>query len=271
MHPNAPKVFVSYSWDSPEHKAWVEDFAKRLRDKGVDAILDRWELHPGDELPAFMEKSIRESSFVVVVCTPRYKAKCDGRTGGAGYEGGIITAELFAGVATRRKFIPVLRQGSWPEAAPTWCSSSLMIDLRDGPSNEENFMDLLKTLWGARIAAPPLGISPFIAPSQPPSAVPTEPSVRAQASVRQVDTSGPLSFHIPIPDAIRSKLTPSEAIIAQEVLRGLRDKEIANARDLSIEIVKTHIRNILSKLGVDSRFDLLQLAIRLTFGPKQTT
>ena len=47
-----PKVFISYSHDSAEHKQWVLEFATTLRNRGVDAILDQWDLKPGDDLPA---------------------------------------------------------------------------------------------------------------------------------------------------------------------------------------------------------------------------
>ena len=34
------RVFISYSWSSPTHEAWVLNLATRLREDGVDAILD---------------------------------------------------------------------------------------------------------------------------------------------------------------------------------------------------------------------------------------
>lgn len=156
MDATSPKVFISYSWDSDEHKAWVVDLATRLRSNGVDAILDRWNVRPGEELPAFMEASIRESNFVVLICTPKYKAKADTRRGGVGYEGGVITGEVMTGVP-RYKFVPVLREGSWPEAAPSWCVGSLMIDLREDPNSSVGFEDLLDNLLGTRPGPPPLG------------------------------------------------------------------------------------------------------------------
>jgi hypothetical protein len=55
-----PKVFISYSHDSQEHKKWGLDLATRLRNNGVDAIIDQWELRAGDDLPhsSSFEKSI---------------------------------------------------------------------------------------------------------------------------------------------------------------------------------------------------------------------
>ena len=66
-----PTAFVSYSWDSDEHRDWVLEFATRLRGDGVETVLDQWHLVPGDQLPAFMEKAVRESDYVLIVCTPR--------------------------------------------------------------------------------------------------------------------------------------------------------------------------------------------------------
>jgi hypothetical protein len=55
-----PKVFISYSWDSDDHRKWVQDFATRLRTEGgVDVTLDRWHAVPGDQLPQFMAKAVR--------------------------------------------------------------------------------------------------------------------------------------------------------------------------------------------------------------------
>src|SRR3989338_9138291 len=47
---SSPTVFISYSHDSPEHKQWVEDLATRLRNSGVNAILDKWNLEPGSDV-----------------------------------------------------------------------------------------------------------------------------------------------------------------------------------------------------------------------------
>ncbi|WP_211227219.1 SEFIR domain-containing protein [Saccharospirillum impatiens] len=36
-----PRVFISYSHDSQLHKKWVLDIATRLRNSGIDAIVDQ--------------------------------------------------------------------------------------------------------------------------------------------------------------------------------------------------------------------------------------
>ena len=103
-----PPIFISYSWDNEIHKEWVRSLAGRLRKDGVNVTLDRWHTAPGDKLPAFMERAIRDNRFIVIICTPRYKSRSDERLGGVGYEGDIMTAEVMI-KQNNRKFIPVLR------------------------------------------------------------------------------------------------------------------------------------------------------------------
>ena len=157
--PTVPKTFISYSWDDDAHKEWVKQLATRLRADGVDVTLDRWHSAPGDQIPAFMERAVRENDFVIAVCTPRFKERSDGRGGGVGYEGDIMTAYAFTG-GDKRKFIPVLRRGSWSEAAPTWLLGRAKIDLSRDPYSESEYEELLRTLHGAREEAPPIGHRP---------------------------------------------------------------------------------------------------------------
>lgn len=152
-------VFISYSWEDGSHQRWVKKFAAELRANGVEAILDQWELHPGDGVTHFMEKSISTAEFVVIICTPRYKQKADTREGGVGYEGAIISAELYRS-GNRRKYIPMLRGSDWTECAPHYLQSSMYIDVREGPAELAGFRDLLLTIFGRREAAPPLGEPP---------------------------------------------------------------------------------------------------------------
>ena len=149
-------VFISYSWDNDIHREWVRKLAARLRADGVDVSIDRWATVPGDQLPAFMERVIRENQFVVIICTPRYKRRSDAREGGVGYEGDIMTAEVLTS-QNNRKFIPVLREGVWQEAAPSWLLGKYYINLSGNPYSERDYEDLVRTLLGVRETAPPIG------------------------------------------------------------------------------------------------------------------
>jgi hypothetical protein len=157
--PRAPKAFLSYSRDNDAHNEWVKQLATQLTKDGVDVTLDQWHATPGDQLPAFMERAFRENDFVIAICTPRFKERSDGRGGGVGYEGDIMTAHAFMD-GNDKKFIPVLRRGSWTEAAPTWLLGRFKIDLSQDPYFEKEYEELLRTLHGAREKPPPRGPRP---------------------------------------------------------------------------------------------------------------
>lgn len=150
------KAFISYSWDDDSHRTWVRLLAERLRRDGVEAILDQWYLVPGDQLPKFMEDAVRQSDFVLVICTARYKEKSDKRIGGVGYEGDIMTAEVYS-TQNHRKFIPILRQSPWERAAPSWLVGKYYVNLSETPYSEKQYSDVLTTLLGTRQAPPPIG------------------------------------------------------------------------------------------------------------------
>src|SRR5262249_47765872 len=95
------------------------------------------------------EREIREADFVVVVCTPGYKRKSEARVGGVGYEGGIMTTEVFA-KQNHRKFIPVLARDSWAESAASWLSGKSYIDLRDAAQYATGYEELKTTILGTR-------------------------------------------------------------------------------------------------------------------------
>jgi hypothetical protein len=150
-----PTAFISYSWDDPGHTE-VKALATRLRRDGIDVKLDQWELQPGYQLSLFMERAVRDNDFVIVVCTPKYKARSDRRQGGGGYEGDIMTAEILTS-GNRATFIPLHRGGSWKEAAPSWLLGRLYLDFKPESDSDQSYIVLLRTLHGKGVAPPPLG------------------------------------------------------------------------------------------------------------------
>jgi hypothetical protein len=136
---------------------WVADLATRLRtEDAIDVVLDQWHAVPGDQLPHFMEKAVRESDFVLIICTLRYQARSDNRAGGAGYEGDIMTGQVLT-KANWRKFIPLLREGDPETSRPTWLTGSYALDFRGDPYPSASYSTLVQTLTGTLPQAPPLG------------------------------------------------------------------------------------------------------------------
>lgn len=155
-----PKVFISYSHDSREHKLWVLNLATRLRQASIDAILDQWELKAGGDIPHFMEKHLVSSDYILMVCTKRYVEKANEGKGGVGYEKMIVTSELLQGIETN-KFIPIIRQEGSKDV-PTFLKTKLHIDFSISEDWEYNFDELIRTILNSPIyEKPELGSNPF--------------------------------------------------------------------------------------------------------------
>jgi hypothetical protein len=102
-----------------------------------------------------MERAIRESDFVLIICTAGYKRRSEERKGGVGYEGDIMTAEVLH-ESNHRKFIPVLRDGDDTTAVPSWLAGKVRIDLRGQSYDEQQYRELKSTLLNTRAGAPVL-------------------------------------------------------------------------------------------------------------------
>lgn len=106
-----PKVFLSYSWSSPEHQRWVREFAERLEGHGVAVVLDQWDLRPGQDKYVYMERMVLDPEItkVLVVSDRSYAEKADRRTAGVGVESVIISREVYE-KADQEKFVALVTQ-----------------------------------------------------------------------------------------------------------------------------------------------------------------
>lgn len=156
----SPKVFVSYSHDSAEHKQWVLKFATTLRERGIDAILDQWELKPGDDLPHFMETQLEKADYALMICTERYVAKANAGTGGVGYEKMIMTSTMLQRIDSNR-VIPIIRQVG-TKYAPSFLKTKIYVDFSKDEDVEYAFDELLRVLLNAPLfEKPAIGSNPF--------------------------------------------------------------------------------------------------------------
>jgi hypothetical protein len=155
-----PRVFISYSHDSAEHKSWVLDFASTLRHRGIDAVLDQWDLRPGDDLPHFMETELAKCDFVIIVCSEAYVAKANAGEGGVGYEKMIVTSSLLTKIDSN-KIIPVVRQSS-STVLPTFLQTKLYINFSNDTEVEYSLDELIRALLNAPLyEKPEIGVNPF--------------------------------------------------------------------------------------------------------------
>lgn len=76
--------------------------------------------------------------------------------------------------------------------------------------------------------------------------------------------------HPPVaPSSVTSDLTEREREVVSLVAQGCSNQEIANRLIISSKTVKTHISNILSKLGLEDRTQLAIFALKNGFGEQK--
>jgi hypothetical protein len=157
----APRAFISYSHDSPAHRAWVLKLASDLRAVGVDIVLDQWDLVPGQDVSLFMQKGIAESDRVVLICSASYVSKSEMGVGGVGFERLIVTAEVVQSIDTT-KFIPILRGSTPDKKLPIFLGPRLYIDFENDGDYETKLIELARTIHDApAVSKPALGPNPF--------------------------------------------------------------------------------------------------------------
>jgi hypothetical protein len=134
--------------------------ASKLINKGIDVILDKWSLQPGDDLPHFMEKSLRDADYVLMVCTDSYISKANAGEGGVGYEKSIMTATYLKSI-NNNKVIPIIRQAGTANT-PTFMGAKFYIDLSITANFEVGFDELCRTVLDAPLyQKPELGTNPY--------------------------------------------------------------------------------------------------------------
>lgn len=159
-----PKLFVSYSWTSPEHADWVLNLATQLVDVGVDVILDKWQLREGHDAIQFMETMVTDPDVkkVILVCDRTYADKTDKRHGGVGTEAQIISPQLYEKSA-QDKFVAVIaeKDADGKPYRPAYYQSRIYIDLADPDAYTANFEKLVRWIYDKPLhVRPELGKKP---------------------------------------------------------------------------------------------------------------
>jgi WD40 repeat protein len=113
MASDPPKVLISFSHDSPEHEQSVLELANRLRGDGIDCTIDLYVVVPEEGWPLWMERQIRDSNFVLLICTETYLKRVlgeeqPGKGLGVRWEGNLIYNAIYSAAVMNTKFIPLL-------------------------------------------------------------------------------------------------------------------------------------------------------------------
>jgi TIR domain len=184
----SPRVFISYSHDSADHKTWVLNLALRLLENGVEAILDVWDLKPGADAVQFMRQSVTDADRVLMICTEKYTTKINTGQGGAGVEAMVVSGQLIKDLTTT-KFIPLIRQKG-ERILPDVMATRLYIDFSNDEDYDKSFELLLRELLNApAIPKPSLGRNPFKEASrkQAPSAARPEATDQVLALLKEAN------------------------------------------------------------------------------------
>jgi hypothetical protein len=126
------KVFISYTNDSPAHSKRVLDLSNALRRAGFDCDIDQY--HANQSWPAWMERAIASSRFILVVCTPTYLRRWnnDEKPGvglGAQWESLLTRQHLYSSPGTNDKSVPVVFEAKDVSCIPTPLADVTRIDL----------------------------------------------------------------------------------------------------------------------------------------------
>lgn len=187
-----PKVFISYSWSSPEHQSLVREWAERLRHDGVDVILDQYDLKAGQDKYEFMERMVTDKAVthVLVFADKKYKEKADNRKAGVGTETQIISKEVYDKV-TQSKFVPIKCEPSDDDSDcfPVFFQARIGFDFSSPQKVNEDWEPLLRHLFGKPLhEKPKLGNPPAYIISD--SNVPSSPAIAKYSTLRQAILQG---------------------------------------------------------------------------------
>ncbi|HET6256723.1 MAG TPA: SEFIR domain-containing protein [Puia sp.] len=185
----APKIFISYSWSSPEHEDWVLSLASRLTNDGIDVVLDKWSLKEGNDKYSFMESMVTSSEIhrVLIILDRRYAKKADERASGVGTETIIISPKIYSNTA-QEKFIPIVAEldEAGQPFLPAYLEGRIYIDLSNPDSFETNYERLLRNIHNKPShSKPPIGKIPEYLEDEPTAIFATSAIVRGMQS--QID------------------------------------------------------------------------------------
>ncbi|MCA9682927.1 MAG: TIR domain-containing protein, partial [Myxococcales bacterium] len=152
-----PRVLLSYSHDSPEHARRVLELAQRMRQEGIDAIIDQFDDAPAEGWPRWMLRQIREADYIVVIASDGYRAKCEGelpRGQGRGvkWESHLTLQELYDDDGYNYRYVPVIFDDATEREVPRPLAASTIYKL------PQQYDDLYRRLTGQKKVLPmPVG------------------------------------------------------------------------------------------------------------------
>ncbi|WP_231387266.1 SEFIR domain-containing protein [Nocardia sp. BMG111209] len=151
----APRVFVTYSHDSPEHKELVRRFATFLReDAGLDVHLDTWYDNQRRDWSGWAIDQLTRADFILVIASPDYKKRADGfappeEGRGAQFEAAILRNELTRNLIEQtRRILPVVLPGRSIDEIPVFLTGYSATHYVIDEFTVDSITDLLVAITG---------------------------------------------------------------------------------------------------------------------------
>jgi hypothetical protein len=165
--PASPKVFISYAWEDADHNDKAVGLANALRGHGIEAMIDVYVSGtPAEGWPIWMLNQVKQSDFVLIVCTETYRKRCEreeapGTGKGVKWEGAIITQSIYDDDSYNTKLVPVVFKKDDFSHIPLMLKSASRYDLSD----LGQFEKLYRYLTGQPlIVAPSVGPKVILSP-----------------------------------------------------------------------------------------------------------
>lgn len=142
-----PKVFISHA--SEDKERFVSEFATKLRKKGIDAWLDKWEMLPGDSLIGkIFDEGIKNAQAIIIILSKNSINKP------------WVREELNAGMVKKiesgTKLIPVIIDEC---DVPQCLKTTLWERINDLNNYQESFNKIINSIIG-HVDKPSLGELP---------------------------------------------------------------------------------------------------------------
>ncbi len=155
MSRQVKKVFISYSHDSPEHERQVLALSERLRADGIDCWIDQYDPYPEEGWPRWMEQQINEAEAVLLICTPTYRKRVEGKEEpgigkGVCWEANLIYNHLYSNKQQTSQFVPILFSGAGEDDIPKVLQGQAFYRVHD----EEGYESLYRRLTNQLLVTP---------------------------------------------------------------------------------------------------------------------
>jgi tetratricopeptide (TPR) repeat protein len=182
-------VFISYAHESEDFREQVKVLVDWLAARGINVVSDH---KYGSRPPrlgwkAWMQQEIEDATVVLIVCSPKYKARFEkrevpGQGKGVTWEGAIVTQDLYDASLQNDKFYPILPDDGDYDNIP-----KVLRDFFNNhrfPSGDEGILALIHEVLEGRAASGAAlgGIHSFVADT----AVNTPASSSALAAISNV-------------------------------------------------------------------------------------